>query len=76
MAQPKVITFIGMDRLGASKYSYEVLGYREPRKGEWYLSGAVVEAYKAPNDLPYKYTVVKPLVEHRQRQVWMVINHE
>ena len=24
---------------------------RPPRKGEWYLSGAIVTAYKAPNDL-------------------------
>ena len=24
---------------------------RPPRKGEWYLSGAIVEAYRAPNDL-------------------------
>lgn len=24
---------------------------RPPRKGEWYLSGAQVEAYRAPNDL-------------------------
>lgn len=24
---------------------------RPPKKGEWYLSGAVIEAYQAPNDL-------------------------
>jgi len=24
---------------------------RTPRKGEWYLSGSIVEAYRAPNDL-------------------------
>jgi hypothetical protein len=23
---------------------------RPPRKGEWYLSGSIVEAYRAPND--------------------------
>ena len=25
-------------------------GHRNPRKGEWYLSGAVPAAYRAPND--------------------------
>lgn len=25
--------------------------FRPPRAFEWYLSGAIVEAYKAPNDL-------------------------
>lgn len=25
--------------------------FREPRKNEWYLSGAVPQAWKAPNDL-------------------------
>lgn len=24
---------------------------RPPRKGEWYLSGAIVETYRAPNDI-------------------------
>lgn len=24
---------------------------RNPRKGEWYLSGAIIEAYLAPSDL-------------------------
>lgn len=24
---------------------------RKPRKGEWYLSGAIIEAYLAPSDL-------------------------
>ncbi len=39
---------------------YDVLGYREPRAGEFYLSGARVAAYKAPNDFSTKYLVVKP----------------
>jgi hypothetical protein len=33
--------------------------FREPKKGEWYLSGAVVEAYRAPNDLSGKYWIAK-----------------
>lgn len=32
---------------------------RPPKKGEWYLSGAIVEAYKAPNDLTTAYYIAK-----------------
>jgi hypothetical protein len=32
---------------------------RAPRKGEWFLSGAVVEAYYAPNDLSTPYHIAK-----------------
>lgn len=30
---------------------------RCPKKGEWYLSGAVIEAYRAPNDLSTPYYI-------------------
>ena len=33
--------------------------FREPKKGEYYLSGAIVEAYLAPNDLSAKYWIAK-----------------
>ena len=33
--------------------------YRAPRKGEFYLSGAIVEAYQAPNDLPSAYWIAQ-----------------
>ena len=33
---------------------------RPPRKGEWYLSGAVPTAYRAPNDLNTPYIILKP----------------
>lgn len=32
---------------------------RPPRKGEWFLSGALVEAYYAPNDLSTSYYIAK-----------------
>jgi hypothetical protein len=28
---------------------------RKPKKGEWFLSGSIIEAYKAHNDLNTKY---------------------
>lgn len=33
--------------------------FREPRKGEWFLSGSIPEAYYAPNDLGTKYHILK-----------------
>ena len=41
-------------------FTYNILGYRAPKKGEWYLSGAVCTAYYAPNDLTTKFLVVEP----------------
>ena len=32
---------------------------RPPRKGEWYLSGATIHAYHAPNDLSTPYHIAK-----------------
>lgn len=33
---------------------------RAPKKGEFYLSGAIVEAYRAPNDLTTEYHIAIP----------------
>lgn len=33
--------------------------YREPKKGEWFISGAIGEAYHSPNDLSNKYHIAK-----------------
>jgi hypothetical protein len=35
-------------------------GFRNPKAGEFYLSGAIVAAYKAPNDLSSPYHIVTP----------------
>lgn len=32
---------------------------RAPRRGEWYLSGAVVTAYRAPNDLDTVFQIAR-----------------
>ena len=32
---------------------------RPPKKGEWYLSGSIVEAYYAPNDLPTPFVIAR-----------------
>ncbi|RLC88675.1 MAG: hypothetical protein DRJ03_02020 [Chloroflexi bacterium] len=33
--------------------------FRPPRKGEWFLSGAIPEAYRAPNDLDGAYHIAR-----------------
>lgn len=32
---------------------------RRPEKGEWYLSGAIPEAYRALNDLDHPYIIAR-----------------
>ncbi len=46
--------------------------FRAPKKGEWFLSGAIVEAYKAPSDLSSAYWIAKrvlarPVPAHYER---------
>jgi hypothetical protein len=36
--------------------------FREPRAGDWYLSGAWVEAYQAKHDLSTKYHIARLFV--------------
>lgn len=33
--------------------------FRCPKKGEWYLSGAIINAYKAHNDLTTPYHIAR-----------------
>ena len=33
--------------------------HRKPQAGEWYLSGAIPEAYRAPNDLSTVYHIAR-----------------
>jgi hypothetical protein len=35
---------------------------RIPRKGEWYLSGAIIEAYRAANDLSCEFYIARLVV--------------
>jgi hypothetical protein len=43
-----------------NKYKARHTGkFRAPRRGEYYLSGAIPEAYRAPNDLTSAYWIMK-----------------
>ena len=32
---------------------------RRPKRGEWYLSGAIIEAYQTPSDMPDEHPIAK-----------------
>jgi len=49
---------LGVDRKNAIKAEYTG-EKRTPKKGEWYLSGAQVSAYRAPNDLSQEFHIAK-----------------
>ena len=50
----------GMNFNGKSgSYAVKTNEFREPKKGEFYLSGAVPFAYKATNDLSMKFRIMK-----------------
>ena len=42
------------------KCFYQVIDYREPKKGEWFISGAIPTLYKTHNDLSTKYVIPIP----------------
>lgn len=42
--------------------AYRVSRCRKPRKGEWYLSGAIPAAYRARNNLTTEYELVKLVI--------------
>jgi hypothetical protein len=38
---------------------WDGLPRRAPKKGEWYLSGAPIDAYRAPNDLTMEFHIAR-----------------
>lgn len=45
---------------------------RPPRKGEWYVSGAIPEGYKAPNDLSQPHVIAKLVQVEKQTRILVV----
>jgi hypothetical protein len=63
LPQPVVFHQVhGVKKLIPHPCFYDVIGFRAPKEGEWFLSGAIVEAYKASRDFPEtsKYWIVRP----------------
>lgn len=46
--------------------------FRCPKQGDWYLSGSIVEAYRAPNDLTTPFHIVR-LVVAREETSWVIV---
>lgn len=58
--------------LAQAQYGYRVKWtgeIREPKAGEWYLSGAIIEGYRAKFDLHYRYPIGK-LIRVRKVEYW------
>lgn len=63
-------TVVHFERIGPCYYT---LGdFRAPKRGEYYLSGAIVEAWRAPNDLDTEFRIVRPTFHARQTQVYVI----
>ena len=68
---PKVLTFgnrfqkfpSGNTHYAPNLCEYEIVGYRNPKKGEWFLSGAQVEAWEAFNDQSTPMLIAKPTIQ-------------
>ena len=68
---PEVMPFERADGTRTFDCYWRRLRVRPPRKGEWYVSGAIPMAYRAPNDLTGRFLVVEPT--HRAK---LVTKHE
>lgn len=66
MMLPEQVHFEGYGVRGR-KYKWERVDHRAPRKGEYYLSGALPMAYQARADFSptSRYLIVKPTTEER-----------
>jgi len=50
---------IGYSKYGTNARIQYTGEKRCPKKGEWYLSGAIIEGYRTPNDLSFPYYIGK-----------------
>lgn len=41
-------------------FYFEYMGWRAPKKGEYFLSGAIITAYRAYSDMTRDFHVVRP----------------
>lgn len=57
MAKRPAINFKLVPAEGGGHAKWDGKPMRPPKKGEYYLSGAKVTAYKAPNDLTTPYYI-------------------
>lgn len=71
MPLPKVLPFHDIPGTAVQmRCFWRRLDIRRPRKGEWYVSGAIPAAYRAPNDLSTEYLIVEPTHYARRVEAW------
>lgn len=58
------------DGVVSRHYFYQIIEYRRPKKGEYFLDGAVITAYKAVTDLYDEYLVVELTCPAKLIWVW------
>jgi len=51
-------------------YAFDTPEFREPKKGEYFISGAKPELYKAPNDLSTKYLTVTKIYPVKAKTIY------
>ena len=57
------------ERLQTPEYLERTGEFRAPKKGEYYLSGAIPQAYRALNDLTQVYHILRPCASPPRRIV-------
>lgn len=57
------------------RYDYKVIGYRKPLSGEYYVSGAVPEAYRACCDLSVPFLIVEPIQSEKGSNKLLSVEH-
>ena len=67
---PDVLYF---ERAFGGYYYYKIVGYREPKAGEYFVSGADPQAYLATNDLSTKYLIAKKTAKAKLVRVWQKV---
>lgn len=68
---PKVLPFSGGTVIKHGWHTIEVVGFRPPRKGEYYLSGAIPGIYQTQNDLTMPFLVVEPGTKVKVARFWV-----
>jgi len=67
---PDIVLFGNYEFLN-KHYTYEVVDFRPPLKDEFYLSGAIPQAYQARNNLSTPFLIVVQKTRMILRQAWV-----
>lgn len=68
---PKHMPFERADGIRTRECFWKAVGMGTPKEGQWYVSGAVPMAYRAPKDLSSSFMIVRPTFYAEQVQQWV-----